>query len=263
MERDILSELKIDKELVKKRFARSVKTYGEYAVVQKRMAKNLLEKLISTTDHRTYNRIFDIGCGDGALTELILKQLQPNELIANDIVKGFKPHIVTMAKGYPETKTEFIAGDIETTPLPDDLDLITSNAVFQWINHLDAFYMRLAKEMKDSAIIAFTSFGTNTLPEIKQLTNQSLNYLAFDEHCLLLKKYFKIVSAHEETDTRYFESPKEVLKHLKQMGVNAIRTQRWKRADLENFSSEYIKRFSSNNKVSLTYNPLYFILEAK
>ncbi len=263
MERNNLSKHQIDKELVKKRFARSVKTYGKYAVVQKRMANNLINKLISTTGNKTYPRVFDIGCGDGTLTQLLLDQLQTNDLIANDIVKGFKSQITAIAKKYPATHTKFIVGDIEETPLPDDIDLITSNAVFQWINHLEIFYKRLAGEMKPSAIIAFTSFGTNTLPEIKQLTNQSLNYLPFNEHLLLLEKHFKLISAHEETDVQYFNDPIEILKHLKQMGVNAIKAQRWKRNDLEAFSTEYKKRFSSNNKVTLTYNPLYFILEAK
>ena len=270
MERDNLSKHQIDKELVKKRFARSVKTYGEYAVVQKRMARNLIKKLTTVTTNKTYPRIFDIGCGDGALTELLLEQFQPKELIANDIVKDFKPLIKELAKKHPATETKFITGDIETLPLPDDIDLITSNAVFQWINHLEEFYARLANNINNrdracpaSTTIAFTTFGTNTLPEIKQLTNQSLNYLSFNDHCLLLKKYFKMISAHEETDVQHFETPTEVLKHLKQMGVNAIKTQRWKRNDLETFSNEYKKRFSSNNKVTLTYNPLYFILKAK
>ena len=270
MERDNLSEHKIDKELVRKRFARSAKTYGEYAVVQKRMARNLIKKLTTVITKKTYPRILDIGCGDGTLTALLLDQFQPKELIANDIVKDFKPLIKEIAKKHQATNTKFITGDIEIIPLPGDIDLIASNAVFQWINHLEEFYANLANNINNrdracpaSTTIAFTTFGINTLPEIRQITGQSLNYLPFNEHRLLLEKYFKVISAHEETDVRHFETPTEVLKHLKQMGVNAIKTQRWKRTDLENFSNEYKKRFSHNNKVTLTYNPLYFILKKK
>jgi malonyl-ACP O-methyltransferase BioC len=263
MERNSLSEYKIDKELVKKRFARSAESYSEYAVVQQRMAANLIQKLVSVTDTNNYNRIFDIGCGDGTLTKLLLEQFQPETVIANDIVEDFQQQIEIITKKHPATNLEFIAGDIECKPLPDNIDLIASNAVFQWLNHLEEFYIKLSKNIKPSSIIAFTTFGINTLPEIRQITGHSLNYLPFAEHCILLRKHFNIISAHEETDIRYFDNPLEILKHLKQMGVNAIKPRHWKRRDLIAFTEEYIQYFSHNNKVSLTYNPLYFILEAK
>lgn len=263
MERNNLSKQQIDKNLVKKRFARSAESYSKYAVVQQRMAKKLVQKLLTETDNPTYKTIFDIGSGDGTLTKLLLEQFHPETLIANDIVDNFQQQIETIVQKHPATNSEFIAGDIETIPLPDNADLIASNAVFQWLNHLELFYKKLAKQIKPTSTIAFTTFGTNTLPEIKQITGQSLNYLSFNEHHKLLNKYFKIIYAHEETDIQYFENPLEILKQLKQMGVNAIKPRHWKRRDLIAFSEEYTQNFSHNNKVRLTYNPLYFILGQK
>ncbi len=263
MEKNNLSKQQIDKNLVKKRFARSAQSYGKYAIVQQRMAKKLVQKLLLATNNHTYNTIFDIGCGDGTLTKLLLAQFHPETLIANDIVDDFQQQIATIVQKHPATNTKFTAGDIEAIPLPDNIDLIASNAVFQWLNHLELFYKRLVKQIKPTSTIAFTTFGTNTLPEIKQITGQSLNYLPFNEHHKLISKYFKIIYAHEETDIQYFENPIEILKNLKQMGVNAIKPRHWKRRDLIAFSEEYTQNFTHNNKVRLTYNPIYFILKRK
>ena len=51
----------INKELVKKRFSKSLDTYEDNAFVQKEMGA----KLISLLEKKEFNTIFEIGCASG------------------------------------------------------------------------------------------------------------------------------------------------------------------------------------------------------
>ncbi len=262
MERNILPNRKLNKELIKNRFARNAHTYRDYAVVQKQMAQTLIQNILDNTD-LTYKSVMDFGCGDGTLTSLLLETLAPEKLIANDIATDFKPYIKKLAVKYPATDISFREGDIENMSIPDNIDLYTSNAVFQWLNSHNNFFMRLSEIMPNTSILAFSTFGINTLPEIKQITGHSLHYFSFDGYKEMLCQYFDITYAHEEIHTQYFNKPIDILRHLKKTGVNAVTQQHWNRNDLKNFSEKYLELFSCNGKVKLTYNPLYFIVIPK
>ena len=62
----------INKELMRDRFAKNLDSYNDNAKVQKRMA----EKLITMVKNKAPQKILEIGCGTGFLTELINKNLK-------------------------------------------------------------------------------------------------------------------------------------------------------------------------------------------
>ena len=66
---------------------------------------------------------------------------------------------------------------------------------------------------------------------------------------------------HEEKEVFLFPSPRDVLNHLRQTGVNAVDTNPipWTRRKLHFFCREYEKRFYMDRSVRLTYHPLYFV----
>jgi malonyl-CoA O-methyltransferase len=59
----------------------------------------------------------------------------------------------------------------------------------------------------------------------------------------------------EEFRVMAFETPKDVLKHIQNTGVNAISTETLTKKDLVNFEKEY-NIFCSNRPI-LTYHPIY------
>ena len=63
----------------------------------------------------------------------------------------------------------------------------------------------------------------------------------------------------ETTEILEFETPKDVLKHIKNTGVNALSDTRWTKSDLINFEEKY--PINANGKYSLTYQPIYIKLE--
>ena len=117
----------INKELVKSRFKKNLHTYNDSAVVQRKMAKILAEK-ISSLCGTNFHKIFEFGAGTGSLTHDVLEKINFDEYCANDIMSesaDFVKKIILNAK--------FLQGDIEKTEPEGKFDLISSNAVMQWV----------------------------------------------------------------------------------------------------------------------------------
>lgn len=246
-----------NKSLIKLRFKKNLKTYDNSAVVQKNMARFLAGK-ISELCGKNFKRIFEFGVGTGFLTKDILEKINFEEYFANDIMEeseDFVKHIIR--------NVQFFAGDIESIKLENDFDLIVSNAVLQWIFDIDELLLKMKKSLKEDGYFAFTTFGQKNYTEIKETTGLSLTYLKSDTLRQKCEKYFDVLYFEEDISTLYFDSPIDVLKHIKGSGTNALSSQSWTFSKLKNFEKFYRLNFSENNKVKLTYNPIYVVLRVK
>lgn len=113
-----------------------------------RPARDLISA-ISRHDEIAIKNIVDIGCGPGNSTEL-LQYYWPKARIS-----GFdnSPDMIAKAKSrLPQIHFEI--GDIESWNVPQDVDLLFSNAVFQWLPNHVVELQRLFGEMKNGAILA-------------------------------------------------------------------------------------------------------------
>ena len=249
--------MKLDKELIKKRFARSLKTYAEHALVQKAIAERLLFEL-STIAGDKFEHIFEIGCGSGIVTRQIVKMFEYKKLYLNDLVD----ECAELIKKLPNT--EFIGGDIENiVSMPNNLDLIISNATFQWLDHLPKVLEQLAATLSPGGVLAFSTFGPRNACEISKLTGKTLNYLSAPELKNTVSKHFEISCYHENIRKLHFEHPMDVLRHLQKTGVTAVSKQIWTKTDLQNFIKRYIEHNETESGVSLTYHPIIIIAEKK
>jgi malonyl-ACP O-methyltransferase BioC len=249
--------MKLDKELIKKRFARSLKTYADNALVQKSTAERLLFEL-STIGGEKFDRIFEIGCGSGIVTRQLVKMFEYKKLYLNDLVD----ECVKLSSKYPDS--EFIGGDIEAVEsLPENLDLIISNATFQWLSHLPGILERLAGILNPDGILAFSTFGPQNAREVTELSGKSLNYLPAAKLKDTVEKHFEISCYHENIRKLHFESPMDVLRHLQKTGVTAVSQQRWNKSDLQNFISRYIEYNKTDSGVTLTYHPIIIVANLK
>ena len=220
-------------------------TYRENAFVQKNMAKSLMF-LLEKTCGNSFDKILEIGAGTGFLTKNIISKLKYEELILNDITDNFT-----------QVDVEFIKGDASKIDLPCDCDLIISNAVFQWIDEPCAFFNKIKTNLKNGAVLAFSSFGEQNFKQFKKITQIGLE--AFDYEKILKSCGFKVLHFEQEVQTLYFKNPKEVLKHIKATGVSIKRGERWTKSKLENFENMYRKYFVDGNGAELTYHPLYIV----
>ncbi len=239
----------IDKSLVKKRFKKSLKTYDENAIVQKKMAKELINLL----PKKEYNKIFEIGCATGILTKEIGNKLIFSELYLNDIVEESKKYVQEIYK-----ECNFIAGDIENIDLNKKYNLIISNACLQWCPNIEETLSKLINALDDGGILAISIFGEDNLKEIKSIFNigNEISSISSMENFLNTQK---IIAKKEDKIKIDFETPMEVLKHLKYTGTNAIKEIKLTKTKLKDFEQKYKENYTQNNKVYLTYNPIYII----
>lgn len=254
----------LNKQLIQKSFFKSINSYDRNAIVQKSMAKELVDKLLEHSGIENFSKVLEIGCGTGLLTKSLLHNAKIETYYLNDIVSECGEFIKSLGKDYPNTKFHFINKDAEAIGnVPDLLDLIVSNAVFQWLNDLKPFIEKLFRFTSIKGYLAFSTFGQNNLQEINIIEKKSLNYFSKDEIIFILKEYFEILYCSEEIFELQFDSPKEVLRHLKYTGTKGLQKEIWTKGHLLEFEDTYNSMFRKNNKVSLTYNPIYIIAKRR
>lgn len=243
----------LNKELVKQRFEKNLSTYTDNAIIQKHMASELVASLIANCSEN-FSQILEIGCGAGTLTREILNQLKFEELFANDIVEN------SLTSEFLSDKIHELYGDCEKIPFPKNLDLVISNATFQWLENLPAVLEKVSSSLNSGGILAFNTFEEWNLYQIKTLTGNALNYYRKSELEKLLSKNFKIIYSHSQTLEIEFDTPQDILKHLKLTGVNGIVQAKWTKSDLQKFSEKYNHLFRNDKgKLILTYKPVWFI----
>lgn len=243
----------LDKNLIKERFEKNLSTYTDNAVVQKHMASELSAGLI-TNCGKSFGKILEIGCGTGALTKEILSQFDFNELFVNDIVEN------SLSTEITSDKIKELYGDCEQIALPQSLDLVISNATFQWLQNLPAVLDKIHTSLNPNGFLAFSTFEEWNLYQISSLTKKTLDYYTKSDLEEILKQKYKIISSHSQTLELEFDRAQDVLKHLKLTGVNSLGTSVWTKSDLQNFSEKYKHLFrNEKGKLILTYKPVWFI----
>lgn len=245
--------IKLDKKLVSGRFARSLGTYDENAIVQRDMAAELVNALKDCAGVN-FTRIFEVGCGTGILTRHIAKELNYEKLIVNDLVPEYMVPIMEMVT------CDFMVGDVETLPgMPRELDLIISNATFQWMENMERVLRRLAEKLNNNGIVAFSTFGVDNIMEIGELLGIKLRYLKADDIRDALGYCYQELYFSETRRELKFADPQMLLRHLQKTGVTGIRKDIWTKSMMQKFMDDYAERYGDQSGVKLTYHPMIFI----
>ena len=242
----------MNKDLIQKRFAKNLDTYNDNAKIQKKMA----ERLLSFLDRKDFNDILEIGCGTGFLTQLVNDGFNFNTYTANDIVESCEKYVKEI-----NPKINFIPADIEKAVENSDkkYDLIISNAAFQWVENLESFIKLLVSKLNEGGILLFSTFGPENFREVNFVLGKTLPYYSANELQEIIKDYKNIVE--QEMHVMAFKTPKDILKHIKSTGVNALEMVSWTKTDMQKFENGY-NNFCSGIP-TLTYHPIYVKIENK
>ena len=250
----------MDKRLIAERFAKARDTYGREARVQHQVAEKMLHILVTTTSPH-FRHIVEFGCGTGSYSRLLQHTLQPQTLLLNDLCPEMKECIEELLV---YEHIDFQPSDAETLDFPQDTDLITSCSTLQWFNNPGDFFNRCHHFLADGGILAFSTFGMQNMKEIRALTGHGLDYLPIERLKALLSPSFEILYAEEEIVSLPFDTPLQILQHLKQTGVTGTEKKVWTRGKLQTFCDEYVRQFGNEaQRVSLTYHPIYIIARKK
>ena len=251
------------KQLIVNRFSKAQTTYDANALAQKEIASRLSDLISGAIPSDcSWKSMFEIGCGTGLLTRMLLSRFAFETVHLNDISDAFAPLFSGLNERYDY---HFCAGDAEEVMLDRKYDLIVSSSVFQWFDHIPSFLEKIKQHLSSGGLFAFSTFGPENMKEIKALTGNGLVYFSREEWIELLSTHFQILQTEESIIEIRLDSPKEVLNHLKQTGVNAFKHQTtiWTPTKMRQFEKAYRDCFSVGNQVNLTYHPLYFVAKLK
>ncbi len=252
----------LDKRLVQDRFGKNMTTYNQAATVQKAVCTQLSQELKRHLPNRI-NRVLEIGCGTGFLTQMLAEWMIPDTYYANDLV----PNAGRWVQRYFEnsnTKFEFLAGDGEHIPYPQELNAIVTTSAIQWFQNFNYFTDKARNALSTHGVLAFATFGQNNFKEIRDITGAGLEYLSLEEHLDALLPHYTIEFQQESKNEMVFNNSMEVLRHIKHIGANGITTEKWTPKTLHEFLETYSGRFTnSEGKAILTYHPILIIARKK
>lgn len=233
----------IEKDRIKKNFEKSIKSYDENAEVQKRMA----QKLVSLLPLNQYLNILEIGSYSGVLTSEINKNIKYQSYLALDVVEKSGEYLEKIDKNI-----RFINADIEVFETEEKFDLIVSNAALQWCGDFSEVIKKLNGFLKPDGMLAISIFSDENLKEIKTVFGVSLKYPSQQDILQLFSSDSNIL---EEKIQLKFNTPIKAMRHLKNTGVNSLRTSCLTVSQMR----KNLKRLEEEFENTLTYTPMYII----
>ncbi|AEF92962.1 biotin biosynthesis protein BioC [Desulfotomaculum nigrificans CO-1-SRB] len=271
----------IDKNVLKKNFSRNAVNYDTYAVIQKKMAHQLL-KTISFEHKDTHDsiNILDIGCGTGYFTEQLARCYPNANITAVDIAPGM---IEYARKKLRSKKIEFLCADIEEVEINRKYDLIVSNATFQWFNQLEQTIIKLDAMLKNSGMLAFSTFGPMTFNELHRSYKMAADKLNLVIDSLPGQKFFSCedllnicqrsladtsfsykVAGLEKYEYEYFDTVRDFLKSVKKIGANNSNCDRKTiPALIKEMIKIYETTFTEGNRIKVTYHCIFLTVEKR
>ena len=159
-----MSDFHLDKQQVRHNFGRAAGSYEKHDVLQREVQSALLERLDFYTAEPGH--IVDVGAGTGRGSALLKKRYAKAEVIAVDLALP----MLRAARQHASWRRPFQRVCAEATALPladHGADVLHSNLCFQWIDDLKALFGECVRVLKPGGLLAFSTFGPDTLKELR------------------------------------------------------------------------------------------------
>src|SRR5215469_3057215 len=163
----------LDRARLRAAFERASAGYEAAAGLQARSAAELLERL--ELFRFAPGVVLDLGSGTGRVTRELKRRYPRAYVIALDL----SPGMLREARRHQRPWRRFarVCGDALRLPLRDaSVDLIFSNLMLQWCEPLPAALTEVRRVLKPSGFFAFSTFGPDTLYELRSAWAQVDGY---------------------------------------------------------------------------------------
>ncbi len=245
---------------VKQAFATASSSYDQVALLQKKVADSLVQRLQLAQQVDT---IVDLGCGTGYVVDGLSQQkgCKAGQLIALDIAL---PMLQQARNNLNSNAISWLCADVENLPLQlQSVDWVVSSLAFQWCGNLAKALGDIKQSLKPQGQLAFTTFGTGTLQELKTAWVAVDGYAHVNEFYdstqltyLLEQAGFSEIELSTKTYLSLYESVWELMAELKQLGAHTVMAGRNKqltsRAAMQSMIAAY-QRQDENGLVPATF----------
>ncbi|MDA8391026.1 MAG: malonyl-ACP O-methyltransferase BioC [Gammaproteobacteria bacterium] len=253
----------LDRTQVRASFARAASSYERAAVLQRRVADQLLDRFQWVTiDPR---RILDVGTGTGYGLPPLRRRFRKAQVIGIDIAPAMLK--VARARSGLWRRSPLVAADGEHLPVAGaSIDVLYSNLALQWMDPVAAF-QEFQRVLRPGGLLTFSTFGPDTLMELRAAwaaaDDRPHVHSFVDMHDLgdaLVHTGFADPVLDVDRFTLTYEKATDALRDLKRIGAHNVRTGRFSgltgKTAFQRFVDAY-ETMRSDGRLPLTYEVVY------
>jgi malonyl-CoA O-methyltransferase len=246
--------------MVKKNFSRNPDYYHKNAETQRYAASSLAEIIQQQTTGKV-EKILEIGCGTGFLTEKLLSLFPHAEFTITDISNSMLQFCEQQTRALRSKKkivADFAVNDISKSCPEENFDLIVSSLAFQWIDDLETTMHQIRNKLSKNGTVIFSTLSQGTFSSAKRFFNDF--NVPFPGPQLLTSEQIKSachqfanVDLVEELQVEEFDSMLMFLRHIQRTGAGNASGHLISTRDLKKILSQY------KLKIQAEYNIVYMV----
>lgn len=255
----------VNKNNIADSFSRAAKSYSQHDFLQREIASRVFERL-SLINIKPKN-ILDLGCGNGASSRELKSTFSASKITAVDIAPGM---LEEAKKSQSWFKTiHYQQADIDQLPFENNsFDLLFSNLTIQWLPDLKITFKELNRVLKPGGLLIFSTFGPDTLIELKQSWQQVDDKIHvndfLDMHIVgdqVFNANFENVVMDRDVIYLTYKTLHGLMKDLKGIGAHNINENRQKgltgKHKFKQFQQAYNQFLTKEQHFPATYEVVY------
>lgn len=150
------------------------KKYAEASAHQKEWGT----KLIAELDLEGFERILDLGCGDGALSAQMADLVPHGEVVGIDASRG----MIAAARSKERTNLRFLLLDINELDYAEQFDVVFSNATLHWIKDHQRLLRHVRHALRKGGRLRFNFAGEGNCSHFFSVVREAMRAKAFAVH---------------------------------------------------------------------------------
>jgi malonyl-CoA O-methyltransferase len=205
--------------------------YEDNAAVQHQVAEHLINNIEQL---QIGSVICDLGCGPGSCYSLLQSKFANSSLdyTGIDIAQGMLDQAKSLYPKAQHPKTTWHQANMQQLPFADkSIDLVISSSSMQWLDQLEPTFTEVKRVLTPSGSFQFSLYIDGTLANLKNAfaaidQQPHVNSFFTQQQVIdaLERSGFTVSSASTKSYKQSFSSALELMRSLKQVGANTVKS---------------------------------------